>query len=69
MSATLLKHHIAMLHLNPHAPFPSETRDVHELVRRWRYEQRLKLVRSESRDASWHPDDDGVSTLVGAQEP
>ena len=68
MSDTLLRHHIAMLHLNPNAPFPSEVRDVHEMVRRWRYEQRLKLVRPERSDAGRHPDGDGLTTLVGAQE-
>ena len=43
---TLLSHRILeTLTLNRDAPFPSEIRDGHDLVRKWRHEQRLRLVR------------------------
>ncbi len=41
----LLNYYIRSLHLRRDAPFPSEVQDGHELVRRWRTEQRLKLIR------------------------
>lgn len=61
--SVLLNNHIRQLHLRNDAPFPSEVRDAHELVRNWRFSQRLKLVRSDdpvcrgdSDDADSDPD-------------
>lgn len=45
MTDTLLSHRINTLLLRANAPFPSEVNDAHEFVRKWRVEQRLKLVR------------------------
>ena len=68
MAGSLLSHRINTLLLNANAPFPSEIRDSHQLVKEWRCEQRLRLVRPE-RDA-----DDRGSTgtrplaVVGREE-
>jgi hypothetical protein len=44
----LLSDRIRDLHLRPNAPYPSEIRDAHQLVREWRYERRrLELVRTD----------------------
>lgn len=53
------------LMLNRNAPFPSEVRDGHDLVRKWRYEQRLKLVRSERDLDRGRADDLGDDSVVG----
>ncbi len=47
MAGNLLSHRINTLLLNANAPFPSEIRDSHQLVKEWRCEQRLRLVRPE----------------------
>lgn len=41
---TLLSHRILNLMLNPAAPFPSQTKDSHELIKAWRVKQRLRLI-------------------------
>ena len=45
MAGSLLSHRINTLLLNANAPFPSEINDGHQIVRQWRMEQRLRLVR------------------------
>jgi len=64
---TLLSHRInETLMLNRNAPFPSEVRDGHDLVRKWRYEQRkLELVRSERDPDRGRTDDLGDDPVVG----
>ncbi len=42
---SLLSHRINTLLLNAKSPFPSEVNDGHAIVRQWRLEQSLKLVR------------------------
>lgn len=68
MAANLLSHRINQLLLNARAPFPSEVRDAHELVRKWRYEQRLKLVRPDGSICDRDTDFAGVFTGVAARE-
>ena len=41
---TLLRHHVQTLRLKPDAPWPGKMRDVREMIRTWRAEQRVKLV-------------------------
>lgn len=64
--STLLSHRINTLLLNIKAPFPSETDDGHSIVRKWRLEQRLNLVRPDpdfrDRDSS---DIDSVPDMGG----
>lgn len=63
---TLIKHHIRNIKLRADAPFPSEIRDAQQLVRRWRYEQRCKLVRGDGADMHRRlPDSDDDFPLVG----
>ena len=45
MVDSLLSHRINTLHLRSDAPFPSQVTSAHEFIRRWRHEQRLRLVR------------------------
>jgi len=44
---TLLSERIKQLRLRPDAPYPSELADGKQLIREWRHEQRLHLVRSD----------------------
>lgn len=55
----ILHDRIQSLHLNEHAPFPSEVRDGHELVLHWRRRNRLRLLDCDNR----HADCDGLDTL------
>lgn len=41
---TLIKHRIQTLILREFAPFPSEVRDHHDIIRKWRMSQRLRLL-------------------------
>ena len=50
MAGNLLSHRINTLLLNPEAPFPSQTRDSHELIKAWRNRQRLHVVDRPDRD-------------------
>lgn len=59
MTTRLLSDRIKDLHLRPNAPYPSETRDAHDLVLQWRRSQRLKIVEPEREDEQDDPDDDG----------
>ena len=59
MTTRLLSDRIKDLHLKPDAPYPSETRDAHDLVLQWRRSQRLKIVEPEREDEQDDPDDDG----------
>ena len=59
MSTKLLSDRIKDLHLRPDSPYPSETRDAHDLVLQWRRSQRLKIVEPEREDEQDDPDDDG----------
>ena len=43
----LLSDRIRELHLRPDAPYPSETRDAHDLILQWRRTQRLHSVRTD----------------------
>lgn len=63
---TLLAHRInETLTLNRNSPFPSESKDARDMVRNWRYAQRLRLVR-DLRDRT--TDDTGDFSMVGTQE-
>lgn len=42
----LLEHRVKTLRLREDAPFPSECEDAQQLIREWRHEQRVRLVRS-----------------------
>ena len=56
MADSLLSHRINSLLLNARAPFPSEVKDGHELVKHWRLEQRLRLVAGlDATDRDLHP--------------
>ena len=68
MAANLLSHRINQLLLNARAPFPSEVRDAHELVRKWRYEQRLKLVRPDGSVCDRGADPAGALAMDGPRE-
>lgn len=65
MAGSFLRQRMQQLRLREQAPFPSEVRDGHELVRRWRFEQRVKLVRPHrsydlgDRDGADLPEDTG----------
>ena len=59
MTTRLLSDRIKDLHLKPDAPYPSETRDAHDLVLQWRRSQRLKIVEPERDEEQDDPDDDG----------
>jgi len=57
----ILTDRIRYLHLNPHAPYPSEVFDGHEAIRQWRLEQRkLSLV-----DCYNHARDDQADDSLG----
>ena len=43
----LLSDRIRELHLRPDAPYPSETRNAHDLILQWRRTQRLHSVRTD----------------------
>ena len=43
----LLSDRIRDLHLRPDSPYPSETRDAHDLILQWRRTQRLHSVRTD----------------------
>ena len=60
----LLSDRIKDLHLRPDAPYPSEAKDAHDLILRWRYSQRLHLVEDDSSDSDSSMDsvDDGEVT-------
>ena len=58
----LLSHRINTLLLNANAPFPSEVNDGHAIVRQWRLEQRLKLVRPDH-DICNRDSDDSVYSI------
>ncbi len=55
----LMRYHLGTLRLRQDAPFPSQIVSAHELIRRWRHEQRLRIVRHDSRD----------SHILGASDP
>lgn len=63
----LLSHRINTLLLNARAPFPSEVQDAHEFVRKWRFEQRLRLVsRPDDTARDSDSDDSGDDPLEAA---
>ncbi len=41
----LMRYHIGTLRLRDDAPFPSQVTSAHEFIRRWRHDQRLRVVR------------------------
>ena len=57
----LLSDRIKDLHLRPDAPYPSEVRDGHDMVLRWRrHSRKLRLVPP---DNTYGSDSDGDDTL------
>ena len=61
MTTRLLSDRIKDLHLKPDAPYPSETRDAHDLVLQWRRSQRMRIVKQDREDDQYDvPNDDGV---------
>lgn len=63
---TLLAHRIKTFTLRRDAPFPSEIRDAHDLVRNWRFAQRLHLVRSDDSVRTRDSDDSDTDPLEAA---
>ena len=64
----LLRLRIETLRLRDNAPFPSQVKSAHDFIRRWRYEQRLSLVRGcgsadDSRSADADDYDPDVETV------
>lgn len=67
MSDTLLRHRIQTLRLDRTSPFPSEVQDGHDFVRKWRLEQRLKLVRRDGDLRDRDSDDTAVDPVDGGE--
>lgn len=45
--SSLLSHQVGQLRLSPTAPYPGKCFDVKEMIKDWREQQRLKLVKGE----------------------
>jgi hypothetical protein len=54
----LIKHRIQTLILREYAPFQSEVRDHHDIIRKWRMSQRLHLLQRPDSDVRGRDSDD-----------